>query len=682
MIIIPSKSIINRPKLNIANDNIYENISYTKQNRTYDKYIQLWQRDLYLLDLSKLVTNGTAGIRWSPPFTQEYETSTLNSNNGGDDLKNYRYLYGQELNDNLRIYIPNNANNYHYFLVKITIPKPDKNIDYSKLSFRYSDDVTYNRPYAMNGTIQIESARLYDFIEGDFTRPIEKNNIFDENTTEQQMLSHFVNSDFSQIITYNTMDMFVQLRITEDNLEFYCNGLVLIGTPATQNIGGSISAIYTRTISFYYVEMQSKSENLNIEHSKYSLPDNELLAEQTTYEDNSIYEQIESSIVSEYEYGKHSVDLTCLYMEYKDELGLTVYNGKDGNLISVGDIICPYYYNNEMNEVPIATYEDGTPMQFIVYKSNLLIDDNNFIKNEISAIELKQEEFNPALNYTGLDANGNMEGQLAFDGTIVAYAIGKPDIVITSSTDPETGEVTSTEDIYWDNSNGLNSEYLGVDVTQASNTPYSNLGIDNVVIPNSYNGKPITKILNQAFYSRYSNESSVSYYGASAIKTLTLGENILELNEVSCYWFDGELIFNSKIQTLKDSSLYSVFLGVFDLPMSIKFLGNGVFGSNMDKLNVYGNVTNLPEKTGIYDSILVVEFKTSVTEVVGSICNVAPCDMVFRHTNSNQLTLNIEAMKSAYETTIYTDNDYVKSYDWASKNYTVTFKSLSEYTGS
>ena len=31
-------------------------------------------------------------------------------------------------------------------------------------------------------------------------------------------------------------------------------------------------------------------------------------------------------------------------------------------------------------------------------------------------------------NYTALDANGNMEGQLAYDGTPVSYAIGKPNI--------------------------------------------------------------------------------------------------------------------------------------------------------------------------------------------------------------------------------------------------------------
>lgn len=328
---------------------------------------------------------------------------------------------------------------------------------------------------------------------------------------------------------------------------------------------------------------------------------------------------------------------------------------------------------------------NGTEIKSVVF-NGVEVDTVNF-----NGVKVWEKEVAPAfLNYTGLDANGNMEGQLAFDGTIVAYGIGKPRIQITESTNSETGEVTQTESIFWDYSNGLNSEYLGVDVTAGSKDSnyYKNLGlgIENVIIPNSYNGKPITKILNCAFYSVLSNESSITYYGASAIRLCTLGENILELCESAFesfnFDYDSELNFNSKIQTLKTHSLYRVFSGVFDLPVSIKFLGSGVFNDRLDKLNIYGNVTNINDKKGIYDGIPVVEFKTSVTEVVGSICNAAPCDMVFRHTNSNQLTLNIEAMKSAYETTIYTDNDYVKSYDWASKNYTVTFKSLSEYTGS
>lgn len=387
MIIVPSRSITGKPKLNIANDNIYENIGYTKQNRSYDKYVQLWQSQLNVLDLSKLVSNGSGGIRWSPPFTQEYSPQTLDSD-ANKDIKNYRYLYGQELSNKFRIYIPNNTDNWHYFLIKVTIPKPDKNIDYSKLKFRYSDDVTYNRPYVMDGIVQIESSRLYDFVEGDTTRQIDDKYIFDESTSETEMLSHFANSDFSQIATFNTMDMFVQLRITTDNLEFYCNGAVLNGTPATQNMGGSISAIYTRNITFYYVDMQSKSENVN-EDAKFTLEDNELLAQQTTVKGADIYEKIENDIISEYEFGKHSVDLTCLYMEYKNEYGEIVYSGNDGQMINIGDIIIPYYFGKDGNETPIAKYPNGEPMRFIVYKSSINANDTKYIKNEISAIEVK-----------------------------------------------------------------------------------------------------------------------------------------------------------------------------------------------------------------------------------------------------------------------------------------------------
>ena len=422
---VPAKSIIGKPKLNIANDNNFESVGYTDTNRSYSKYVKLWGRELNIIDTS-LLASSEGKVMWSPPFSKDFQPNYLGTDTGGSDLKFYRYKEGAELVDNFKLFIPSGVSskfNYHDFVIKITVPKPDKNVDYSKYKFRYEDDVTSNRPVPNWNNVVFDSARLKDFTDGDFTKEIENQYIFDETTSESEILSTFVNSDFTQTLTYNTQDVFVKLRITNDNLEFYCIATAIIGTPATKNVDGSIDMIYTRTLSFYYVDMETTTNDKINENAKYSLPDNELLAEQTKYNGTSIYDQISNSIVSEYEKGKFSVDLSCLYMKYVDSNGNVVYNGTDGKTISVGDIIQPYYYNSENGDLPVATYEDGSAMCFKVYKSEIATEDSKYITNSVSAIEIQKPvpyTINITSNRDDISKLVQLNG-VAIEGSVVAY---------------------------------------------------------------------------------------------------------------------------------------------------------------------------------------------------------------------------------------------------------------------
>ena len=65
------------------------------------------------------------------------------------------------------------------------------------------------------------------------------------------------------------------------------------------------------------------------------------------------------------------------------------------------------------------------------------------------------------INLTAMDSNGNLEGTLAYNGTPVAYAVGKPTITYTTTLD-ENNQETTTENITYSICNGFNAEYYSV----------------------------------------------------------------------------------------------------------------------------------------------------------------------------------------------------------------------------
>ena len=308
-------------------------------------------------------------------------------------------------------------------------------------------------------------------------------------------------------------------------------------------------------------------------------------------------------------------------------------------------------------------------------------------------------------NYTGLDANGNMEGQLAFDGTIVAYAIGKPAITITTAEDG-----TQSESITYPDCNGYNNEYYNYDFnTSMTNADKMYVSADeriiseNLVIPDKYNGKPITTILDNAFCnsSWYATDTTnYKTYQSCFLKTVTLGQNIVNIKvsaffSSGCYRTDANTLVSvfetinvhkSHIQAIGNVAFSYIGGGnynYFNLPTSLTELGAGAFNGSK-KVRVNSNLTPSTDTfsaSTIWNNITDVIFSSNVT--------IAPMltlqnnqVLVFEQDVNTEVTIApISEAKSAITITIYTDNQSVKNFNWASHNITPTFKSLSEYAG-
>lgn len=308
-------------------------------------------------------------------------------------------------------------------------------------------------------------------------------------------------------------------------------------------------------------------------------------------------------------------------------------------------------------------------------------------------------------NYTGLDANGNMEGQLAFDGTIVAYAIGKPTITITTAEDG-----TQSESITYPDCNGYNNEYYNYDFNTSMTTSdkmyvsaSERIISENLVIPDKYNGKPITTILANAFYnaSWYATDNTAyKTYQSCFLKTVTLGQNILNIKSSAffssgCYRTDANTLVSvfetinvdeSHIQALGNSAFSDIGGGnynYFNLPTSLIEIGAGVF-EGAKKVRVNSNLTlptDILSLSMIWNNTTDVIFSSNVTSVpLNTLQNNQV--LVFEQDVNTEVTIApIKEGKSSTTITIYTDNNSVKNFDWASYNITPTFKSLSEYAG-
>ena len=387
---IPAKSIVDRPKLNISNDNSYESIGYTKQSNAFN-YKEL---GTYKLDVINVATNelldydisAPQNVLWSKFFsiTNRYG---LKENNIDKNIKVYEFQNG---NVDTKI-IPISGGGWYNFVLKITIPKPDINFDYSKTNFGYWSD--FRMLYALyDADRNVKFTHyVYSEHEGISEIPITQlptSLIYDKSVTDTQMLTNIkVGTNLDVVNTAGGIVPIIAMRINDDSFDFFVNNGVVKGNISLDQL----TVIYSpQTFKFYYKDIERTSLGDVNENSKYLLPDNELLSEQTKYNGSSIYAEIENSIVDNYYNGKFSVDLTCLYMKYNDTEGREVYSGEDGKMVSVGDLIQPNYYSSVDGENPIATYPDGSPMVFKVIKSEIDTTDAKYITNRVTAVEVTQ----------------------------------------------------------------------------------------------------------------------------------------------------------------------------------------------------------------------------------------------------------------------------------------------------
>ena len=295
---------------------------------------------------------------------------------------------------------------------------------------------------------------------------------------------------------------------------------------------------------------------------------------------------------------------------------------------------------------------------------------------------LFQKQTAPAwFNYTGIDINGNYEGTSAYDGTAVAYGIGKPNITVATD---------GTETIGWSKANGLNDDYfVGIYGSQYVKewgkrpnndeipTPIQVVE-DVLVIPDTYKGKPITTLFENSFYAHdYSTGAGAGqtslYYQPSFYRSIVFGANITALQD-NCF----SLMEN---------------VTTINLPETIKNVDSGAFGtagisftgSTLDQPIIVVN-SNL-ESTGISNYIHITKFSSNVTIVNAPMNNTSALNdtivFVFYHSANAEVTIQYASKpKTAQAVTIYTDNTSVLNYDWSTNaNITATFKSLSDYAG-
>lgn len=306
------------------------------------------------------------------------------------------------------------------------------------------------------------------------------------------------------------------------------------------------------------------------------------------------------------------------------------------------------------------------------------------LQDNLGNILFQKQTAPPLFNYTGIDANGNFEGTSAYDGTAVAYAIGKPIITISTAEDG-----TQNETMTYPNCNGYNSEYYGGYNFQNGFEGAS--GETQIVdttleLPAEYNGKPVIRILQNAFKTEDGVDQNNKYYQANYVRYIILGDNIQEIDMTAFYYCNAYSVqFNNSLITIKKNAFYGMksINTELILPSSLKYVGEYAFGpTNTSEDNrivqVNSNITSPPNDFhigGMFDNIRRINYSANVTSVTGKILyNAAYTTTIFFYQEEDtNVDINVESLKSAADISIYTNNKSVKNYDWASKNYTVTF---------
>lgn len=322
-------------------------------------------------------------------------------------------------------------------------------------------------------------------------------------------------------------------------------------------------------------------------------------------------------------------------------------------------------------------------------------DVEKLIVDGVTVWEKILEADDESFNYVGIDANGNAEGVVvegldlpAYDGNPVEYRIGKYD----------NG---------WVVSGGFNGDYYGYDFSTVVSPHDMTQQIipDNIVIPSRYKGKPVTGICPNAFSSgldyvasggssQWSKRSQACY-----IKSVTLPKSIKFIGNKGLHlleMLESDIVLPEGIITVIGGAFANCSQPSkkYILPSSVVFTAGSVASNPF----VYDGVSSIDTHAYVYTVVVksptielhtqdnsfsyakAVVFENSVQSITGclSYSNVSKA-FVFKHSNSDTIELNLSGPKSATATNIYTDNDYIRNYDWASKNYTVTFYPLSDY---
>lgn len=419
------------------------------------------------------------------------------------------------------------------------------------------------------------------------------------------------------------------------------------------------------------------------------------------------------------------------------------------------DVEGRYIYNSNSTKIPVA-YAVGkfasVSFEYNVYTRDAAIPT---AKSEYEGKYVYNDGTHPIGVSFNEDGNYNLcsysinsqtgEETLSPDWVVVGATLTFTSQKETSSIDPENrtdvGKVKITEK--YDVNNGFNSKYFdNYDFT----TTYSNeadipkLGLENVVIPDTYNGLPVTEIMPKAFvaggldypYTKKDSEGpdALGYknemYAPFLIKHFKLGKNIAILKSISdepntvssgaiqsiCRVAEmptNTFTFNDKLEKITSSSLANIFTSrsahdpnaVVVLPPSVNEVDEHAFNLRFDLPNppgvaitdykFYLNKVIVSSNEIFFNAIRSLDYaifersvkilKLGWDSVDSDESDSQFRSIVFKHHKDDAISLSIKVGKSAGKMIIYTDCDAIKNFDFAGQNITVTFKSLSEFSG-
>lgn len=355
-----------------------------------------------------------------------------------------------------------------------------------------------------------------------------------------------------------------------------------------------------------------------------------------------------------------------------------------------------------------------------------------------------------SFNYIGVDINGRYDGAVDYDGTPVEYYIGEYtytylkelsyipttaeeyyDKYVQTVPDTKTGftKITSSnistyvtvgttiayditdkkEDAYGYLYSpivcgGFNGDYYNYDFSTyvSPSDPSQQIIPDDIVIPETYKGKPITNIINNAFDAglNYVSSGGASQWNgwsqAIYIKSVKLPSTLTQISASGFHLLEQltkdiefpegiEFLMNNSFSNCAQPSKKYILPKSVNLALNTNSLVWDGISSMVNHNNVYTIVIQSPNvelmaTANAFRYAKNVEFTKDVQSITGCLgYNGLPTNLVFRHSNSDAITLSLSKPKSATAVNIYTDNDVIRNYDWASMNYTATFYPLSEY---
>lgn len=295
---------------------------------------------------------------------------------------------------------------------------------------------------------------------------------------------------------------------------------------------------------------------------------------------------------------------------------------------------------------------------------------------------LFQKSSAPAwFNYTGIDASGNIEGTTAYDGVAIAYGVGKPQL-----SDDGAGTITVGS---WGYANGLNDEYFTEKYGDAYNKyliieeDFIKVVEDILVIPDTYRGKPITTIFDDAFTCNTQSSSNARTYQPAFYNGIAFGANITTIRDYAFRGMRKSTRINGVSYGVKELNLPTTLQFLSEIPAGASSTTSDYTGKPILKINSNTGTWGTVSK-GISNTFLYTVYGENVTQVNNMVASgtvATTRNYVFKQPPSVVVSFTFTSKpKTAFAINIYTDNTSVQSYDWSTNaNVTPTFYPLSSY---